>query len=135
MVRLQTYEKIMITKDEVVPTARRMRDAGVHLAMIHAFIDDDGRPDVSYEYDVDGGIRSYTVVGEKILPSIAEIYDLGAEWPEREIMELMDITFEGCDRSERLFMPDSMLDGQGQILVTPMNELIQKAHGEKEDAE
>ena len=131
---MQTYEKIPIAKEEVLPVARKMREAGVHLAMIHGFINDDGQPDVSYEYDVDGGIRSYTVVGEKVLPSISGIYDLGAEWPEREIMELMDITFEGCDTSERLFMPDSMLEGQGQILVTPMKELIRKAHGEEETA-
>ena len=38
-------------------------------------------------------------------------------------MELMPITFEGVDTSKRLFMPDSMLDGQGQILVTPMDKL------------
>ena len=129
---MQKYEKINITKDEIVPVAQKMRADGVHLAMIHAFIDNDGTPDVSYEYDIDGGISSYTVRGESVLPSISGIYDLGAEWPEREIMELMDITFEGCDTSERLFMPDSMLDGQGQILVTPMDELIKKAHGEEE---
>jgi hypothetical protein len=30
-------------------------------------------------------------------------------------------------------MPDSMLEGQGQIFVTPMSELIEKAHKKKED--
>ena len=44
-------------------------------------------------------------------------------------MELMEVTFEGVDTSKRLFMPDSMLDGQGHIIVTPMDELIDKAHG------
>ncbi len=125
---MQEYKKIMITRDEIVPTAERMRAANVHLAMIHAFIDDDGKPNVSYEYEVGQGIESYTVEGESVLPSIVSIYDLGAEWPEREINELMDITFEGLDTSKRLFMPDSMLDGQGQILVTPMDELIEKTH-------
>ena len=57
---MQKYEKINITKDEIVPVAQKMRADGVHLAMIHAFIDDDGTPDVSYEYDVNGGISSYT---------------------------------------------------------------------------
>jgi len=64
------------------------------------------------------------VEGENVLPTISHIYDLGAEWPEREIMELMDITFEGVDTSKRLFLPDTMLSGQGQILVTPMEDLI-----------
>ena len=48
-----------------------------------------------------------------------------------EITELMEITFEGLDTSKRLFMPDTMLDGQGQILVTPMDDLIDRAQGKK----
>ncbi len=128
---MQEYKKITITKDEVIPTAERMRKAGVALAMIHGFINDEGKPNISYEYEVGNGIESYTVDGESVLPSISGIYDLAAEWPEREICELMDMTFEGLDTSKRLFMPDNMLDGQGQIIVTPMDELIDKAHGKK----
>lgn len=120
---MQPYEKKLITKDEVIPVAEKMRADGVPLAMIHAFIDDEGKANVSYEYQVDPAIHSYTVEGESVLPSISKIYDLAAEWPEREIMELMPITFEGVDTSKRLFMPDNMLDGQGQILVTPMDKL------------
>ena len=120
---MQPYEKRMITKDEVIPTAEKMRADGVALAMIHAFIDDNGVPNVSYEYQMDPSIISCTVEGESVLPSISAIYDLAAEWPEREIMELMPITFEGVDSEKRLFMPDNMLDGQGQILVTPMDKL------------
>lgn len=125
---MQEYNKISITKDEIVPTAEKMRSEGVTLAMIHGFIDDDGKPNISYEYSIGERIDSYTVVGESVLPSISGIYDLAAEWPEREIMELMEVTFEGVDTSKRLFMPDTMLSGQGQIIVTPMDELIKKAH-------
>ena len=128
----QEYKRIDITKGEVVPTAERMKKDKVRLAMIHAYIDDNGQPVVSYEYEVGTGIDSYTVTGEKSLPSIESIYSFGAAWPEREIMELMDITFEGLDASKRLFMPENMVEGQGQIMVTPMKELIKKAHGEKE---
>ena len=123
---MQEYRKIPITKDVVVSTAEKMRAKGVALAMIHAYLDEKGKGHVSYEYEVPPAIESYTVEGENVLPTITHIYDLGAEWPEREIMELMDIRFEGCDTSKRLFMPDSMLDGQGQILVTPMDKLIKK---------
>lgn len=128
---MQEYNKIGITKEEIVPIARKMRAEGVTLAMIHGFIDDNGRPNISYEYAVNEGIESYTVVGERVLPSISGIYDLAAEWPEREIMELMEVTFEGVDASKRLFMPDTMLSGQGQIIVTPMDELINKAHNKE----
>ena len=129
---MQEYKKISITKDEIVPTAKRMREAGIPLAMIHGFINDEGKPNVSYEYEVGSGIESYTVDGEDVLPSIAGIYDLAAEWPERELMELMEVTFEGLDTSQRLFMPDTMLEGQGHIIVTPMDELIKKAQGSGE---
>ena len=84
---MQEYKKIFITKDEVVPTAKRMKEAGVHLAMIHAFINKEGKGNVSYEYEVGTGIESYTVDGENSLPSIESIYDLGAQWAEREISE------------------------------------------------
>ena len=123
---MQEYKKISITKDEVVPTAERMRKDGVILAMIHGYLGKDGLPNISYEYQIGTGIESYTVEGEKVLPTISHIYDLAAEWPERELNELIDITFEGLDTSKRLFMPDNMLEGQGQIFVTPMKELIEK---------
>ena len=129
---MQEYRVVEITPEQIVPTAEEMRAKGVFLAMIHGHIDDDGRPVIAYEYVIDGGIESYQVRGEKRIPTISGIYDSGAEWPEREIMELMDITFEGLDASRRLFMPESMISGQGHIIVTPMDKLIDQAHG-KED--
>lgn len=129
---MQEYRKITITKDEIVPLAERMRKAGVILAMIHGFVTDDGKINISYEYQIEDRIESYTIEGENVLPTISHIYDQAAAWPERELNELIDVTFEGLDTSERLFMPDNMLDGQGQIFVTPMDELIEKVHGKKE---
>ena len=129
---MQEYKKIAITKDEIIPVAKRMREANVHLAMIHGFINDQGKPNVSYEYEVGPAIESYTVDGESVLPTISDIYDLGAEWPERELQELMDIRFEGLENDKRLFMPDTMFEGQGHIMVTPMKELIDKFHPKKE---
>lgn len=129
---MQEYKKIAITKDDVVPTAQRMKGAGYPLAMIHGYLNKDGLPNVSYEYEVGTGIESYTVDGEKVLPSIESIYNLAAQWPEREISELIDITFEGLDTSKRLFMPETMDGGQGQIFVTPMDELIKKTQKRKE---
>ena len=128
---MQEYKKISITKDQIRPIAEKMRAQKVHLTMIHGFINDEGKPNVSYEYDLGTTIESYPVDGEEVLPSIVDIYDLGAEWAERELMELMEVTFEGLDTSKRLFMPDSMLSGQGHIIVTPMKELIAQAHGKE----
>lgn len=131
---MQAYKKHVIAKKDIIPIAKKMREMGIPLAMIHAFIGTDGVPNVSYEYQKDPDIISVTVIGEHTLPTISDIYDLAAEWPEREIMELMPITFEGLSTEKRLFMPDNMLDGQGQILVTPIDKLKKMNGMEGEEA-
>lgn len=125
---MQEYRRIDISKDEIVPTAERMRRDGRYLVMIHGFINKDGQTDVSYDYAVDPVIESYHVVGETVLPSIAPVYDTAAEWPERELNEMYGLEFEGLDVSKRLFLPEDMLEtqGRGQIMVTPLKELVEK---------
>ena len=125
---MQEYKRIDIGKDQIVPVAERMRKAGNYLVMIHAFIDKEGRMDISWDYAVDPAIESYHVVGEMKVPSVGEIYDTAATWPERELNELFGIEFEGLDVSQRLFLPEDMLEtqGKGQIMVTPLKELVEK---------
>lgn len=125
---MQEYRRIDITRDQIVPIAERMRKSGRYLVMIHAFIDKDGQMDISYDYAVNPAIESYHVAGETKVPSIAPIYDTAAEWPERELNELFGIEFEGLDVSKRLFLPEDMLEmqGKGQIMVTPLKELVAK---------
>ena len=132
---MQEYKRIDIGKDQIVPVAERMRKAGVYLVMIHAFIDKEGRMDISWDYAVDPAIESYHVVGEMEVPSVGEIYDTAATWPERELNEIFGITFEGLDVSQRLFLPEDMLEtqGKGQIMVTPLKELVEK-NVKKEEA-
>ncbi len=131
---MQEYRKTVITKEEIVPLAAGMREQGVILTMIHGYPDASGRPVIFYEYQVEQGIEAYAVEGERVLPSISGIYDMAAEWPERELMELMDVVFEGVDTSKRLFLPESMFEEQGQILVTPMNELRKESVQGEEDS-
>ena len=132
---MQEYKRIDISKDQIVPVAERMWKAGVYLVMIHAFIDKEGRMDISWDYEVDPAIESYHVVGEMKVPSVGEIYDTAATWPERELNELFGIEFEGLDVSQRLFLPEDMLEtqGKGQIMVTPLKELVEK-NVKKEEA-
>ena len=132
---MQEYKRIDIGKDQIVPVAERMRKAGGYLVMIHAFIDKEGRMDISWDYAVDPAIESYHVVGEMKGPSVGEIYDTAATWPERELNELFGIEFEGLDVSKRLFLPEDMLEtqGKGQIMVTPLKELVEK-NVKKEEA-
>lgn len=117
-----------ITKDEIVPLAERMRKQGRFLVMIHGQINPAGQIEVSYEYAVDPVIESYHVTGESVLPTISHIYDVAAQWPEREINELFNVQFEGLDMTARLFLPEDMLEdqGKGHIMVTPLSELVEK---------
>ena len=102
---MQAYKRIDITKDQVIPIAEKMRKAGVILTMIHGFLNEEGKLDISWEYQVEPVIESYHVVGETTLPSIGEIYDCAATWPERELNELFGVEFEGLDTSKRLSCP------------------------------
>lgn len=120
---MQTNEKIQITPEEIVPTAEKMRAENRLLIMIHGHIEKDGTPVVSYDYDDGANVLSYEVRGHATLPTISHIYDAAAQWAERDVAELVPITFEGLDCSQRLFMPDNLLSGQGQITVTPLNVL------------
>ena len=128
---MQEYKRIDIGKDQVLPVAERMRREGRYLVMIHGFINNDGLMDISYDYAVDPAIESYHVVGETVLPSIGDIYDTAATWPERELNELFAVEFEGLDTSKRLFLPEDMLEtqGKGQIMVMPLSELVEKNLG------
>ena len=120
---MQTNEKIQITPEEIVPTAEKMRAENRLLIMIHGPMENDGTPVVSYDYDDGANVLSFEVRGHATVPTISHIYDAAAQWAERDVAELVPITFEGLDCSQRLFMPDNLLSGQGQITVTPLNVL------------
>lgn len=125
---MQEYIQKTVTLDEIVPLAREMRRKGVALVMIHAYINGEGKTDISWDYAVDPAVESYHLVGENKVPSIGDIYDTAATWPERELNELLGIEFEGLDTSKRLFLPEEMLEtqGKGQIFVMPLSELRAK---------
>ena len=120
---MQEYKRIDIGVDDIVPIAEKMKKEGRRLVMIHGYIDTDGQAVVSYDYEVGSCIESYNITGVNKLPSIEKIYDTSAQWPERELHELIGLEFEGLDTSKRLFLPDSMLEGVGQIIVSPMDDL------------
>ena len=132
---MQENKVTQITRDEVVPLTERMKKAGRYLVMIHGWLDKDEQPVVSWDYSVPPAVECYRVVGETKLPSIGEIYDTAASWPERELNELFGIEFEGLDVSKRLFLPEDMLEtqGKGQIMVTPLSELVDNMKKVKEE--
>lgn len=132
---MQEYRAIPIARDEIRPLAERMKKAGRSLVMIHAWFNRDEQIVVSWDYAVDPAVESYQLVGEPKLPSIGDVYDSAAIWPERELNELFGLDFEGLDCSKRLFLPEDMLEtqGRGQIMVTPLSELVKNRNGEGEE--
>ncbi len=132
---MQENKVTQITKDQVVPVAERMKKAGRYLVMIHGYLNKDGQLVVSWDYSVPPAVECYRVVGETKLPSIGEIYDTAASWPERELNELFGVEFEGLDMSKRLFLPEDMLEeqGKGQIMVTPLSELVDNMNKVREE--
>lgn len=129
---MQNFKSIEIKKEEIVPIAEKMSVEGRRLVMIQGYVDKEGQKIVSYQYEVGDTIEAYTVKGEDVLPTISHIYDVSASWPEEELHELIGVNFEGLNMRGRLFLPDTMFEGKGQILVTPLNELVKKTQGIKE---
>ena len=125
---MQEYKKTVIEKDQIVPIAEKMKKDGIFLLMIHGYVDKEGQIVVTYDYQADPVVDSYHVIGEWKLPSIGGIYETAATWPEREINELYGVEFEGLDMSQRLFLPEDLLEtqGKGQIMVMPLSELVEK---------
>ena len=132
---MQENKVTQITRDQVLPLAERMKKAGRYLVMIHGWLNKDGQLVVSWDYSVPPAIEKYQTVGEMKLPSISEIYDTAASWPERELNEIFGVEFEGLDMSKRLFLPEDMLEaqGKGQIMVTPLSELVDNMKKVKEE--
>ena len=132
---MQENKVTQITGDQVVPLAERMKKAGRYLVMIHGYLNKDGQLVVSWDYSVPPAVERYQTVGETKLPSISEIYDTAASWPERELNELFGVEFEGLDMSKRLFLPEDMLEeqGKGQSMVTPLSELVDNMKKVKEE--
>ena len=70
---MQTNKKILINKEDIIPTAQRMRDEGRMLLLIHGHRDTEGQPVICYDYFVGDVFESYEVRGEETLPDISPI--------------------------------------------------------------
>ena len=87
---------------------------------------------IVYTLEYDEFRKHYHIEGENILPTITNIYK-GAQWFEEEIQEVMPVKFEGLVFSGRLFLPDEFKEGQGQILIMPLNKLKKLKNNQKEE--
>ncbi len=111
-----------IQKKDIILKVQEVRDKGGRLVAINAYVDKEKNNVVVYTLEYDDVRKHYHVKGEKSLPTVTNIYK-GAQWFEEEIQEVMPLKFEGLVFSERLFLPEEFKEGEGQILIMPLNEL------------
>lgn len=111
-----------IQKKDIVLKVKEVRDKGGRLVAINGYVDKEKNNVVVYTLEYDEFRKHYHVKGEKVLPTVTNIYK-GAQWFEEEIQEVMPLKFEGLVFSGRLFLPEEFKEGEGQILIMPLNEL------------
>ena len=92
-----------------------MRDAGIRFA-IATGIDTPGGFEILYHFDDDRAGKIITLqvlVADREKPEVDSIADIlkAAEWIEREIWEMLGITFRGHADMRRLLLPDDWPDG------------------------
>ena len=111
-----------INKEEIISKVKDVREKQGRLVAINGYVDKDKNNIVVYTLEYDNFRKHYHINGETILPTVTNIYK-GAQWFEEEIQEMMPLKFEGLIFSGRLFLPEEFKEGEGQILIMPLNEL------------
>lgn len=111
-----------IQKNDIVSKVQEVRDKGGRLVAINGYVDAEKNNIVVYTLEYDDVRRHYHVKGENLLPTVTNVYK-GAQWFEEEIQEMMLLKFEGLIFTGRLFLPEEFKEGEGQILIMPLNEL------------
>lgn len=111
-----------IQKNDIVSKVQEVRDKGGRLVAINGYVDAEKNNIVVYTLEYDDVRRHYHVKGENLLPTVTNVYK-GAQWFEEEIQEMMPLKFEGLIFTGRLFLPEEFKEGEGQILIMPLNEL------------
>ena len=111
-----------IQKKDIVSKVQEVRDKGGRLVAINGYVDAEKNNVVVYTLEYDDVRKHYHVKGENLLPTVTNVYK-GAQWFEEEIQEMMPLKFEGLIFTGRLFLPEEFKEGEGQILIMPLNEL------------
>lgn len=114
--------KRLIEKDKLIDElAENIKNNG-RLVCINGYIGEEGQMVVVYTVEHDEVREILKLADQREIPTATSIYK-GAAWFEEEIEEVMPVKFIGLKRSERLFLPAEFKNGEGKILVLPLNEL------------
>ena len=114
--------KRSIEKDKLINELETNVKNGGRLVCINGYVNEDGQMIVVYTIEHDEIREILKLEDQSEIPTATSIY-IGAAWFEEEIEEVMPVKFIGLKRSGRLFLPDEFKNGEGKILVLPLNEL------------
>ena len=114
--------KRSIEKDKLINELETNVKNGGRLVCINGYINEEGQMMVIYTIEHDEVREILKLEDQREIPTATSIY-IGAAWFEEEIEEMMPVKFIGLKRSGRLFLPDEFKNGEGKILVLPLNEL------------
>lgn len=114
--------KKSIEKDKLINELEKNLKNNGRLVCINGYVNEEGQMIVIYTIEHDEVREMIKLEDEREIPTATSIY-IGAAWFEEEIEEVMPVKFIGLKRSERLFLPEEFKNGEGKILVLPLNEL------------
>ena len=111
-----------IDKNQIVEKLQKNFNNNGRLVAINGYINKNGENVVVYTIEHDEVRELFSIEGEDQIPTATEVYK-GAAWFEEEIQEVMPLKFLGLKSSNRLFLPEEFKNGEGKILVLPLDEL------------
>ena len=114
--------KRSIEKDKMINEKETKKKNGERIVGNNGYINEQGQMIVVYTIEHDEIREILKLEDQSEIPTATSIY-IGAAWFEEEIEEVMPVKFIGLKRSGRLFLPDEFKNGEGKILVLPLNEL------------
>ena len=114
--------KRSIEKDKLINELEVNIKNGGRLVCINGYINEQGQMIVVYTIEHDEIREILKLEDQSEIPTATSIY-IGAAWFEEEIEEVMPVKFTGLKRKVRLFLPDEFKNGEGKILILPLDEL------------
>ena len=115
--------KRSIEKDKLINELEVNIKNGGRLVCINGYINEQGQMIVVYTIEHDEIREILKLEDQSEIPTATSIY-IGAAWFEEEIEEVMPVKFNGLKRKGRLFLPDEFKNGEGKILILPLEVLI-----------
>ncbi|BCO09414.1 hydrogenase subunit CooU [Desulfolithobacter dissulfuricans] len=97
-------------KSDIAAVATLVRKHGGRVVTVSPYVIDSGY-EIAYHFDVDGVLLTATLVTEDGTVASITPYLKSADWTEREMQDLFDITLVDHPNPERLILDESIAQG------------------------